>query len=272
MGRRCFSDKIVESDSFFALPENAQTLYFHLNMNADDDGFVNNAVSVAGKVKAGKAALKKLVDARFLLQFGDVFVVKHWRISNSLKNDRLKPLNYAGLAARVWVKPNRAYTDHPVAGCKTLYETKTGCAPQGELESKMESNWNPFGILTEPNITEPNITEPNLTEMASVFEQLISEYPDGNVGKRESAWDAYRQVIQDPVQAREALENLRLWRRSEQWNKEGGKYIPYFSNWLLRGTWHIKPKPMAGSGPRELDEDEIAAIRRMMAADYEDGI
>ena len=115
MGRRCFSDKVVESDAFCALPDNAQALYFHLNMNADDDGFINNAQSVMSKVKGGKTALQRLVDKRFLLQFGDVFVVKHWRISNSLKNDRLKPLTYASVAARVWVKPNRAYTDHPAA-------------------------------------------------------------------------------------------------------------------------------------------------------------
>ena len=40
--RRMFSKKITESDAFLDMPLSAQALYFHLNMAADDDGFVNN--------------------------------------------------------------------------------------------------------------------------------------------------------------------------------------------------------------------------------------
>ena len=266
MGRRCFSDKIVESDAFCSLPDNAQTLYLHLNMNADDDGFINNAQSVASKTKGGKLALQKLVEKRFLLRFGDVYVVKHWRISNSLKNDRLKPLAYASIAAQIFVKPNRAYTDHPAAGCKTIYEIKTGRPP--------ESAWNPSGIHLEsvwnPNRTEPNITEPNLTEpkeLESVCEKILTSYPEARVGNAASVMEAYKQTITNAADAAEAVANLELWKRSEQWNKDGGKYIPYLANWLLRGTWRTKPDKMAvpqgASG--ELGEAELEAIRRVLS-------
>lgn len=266
MGRRCFSDKIVESDAFCSLPDNAQTLYLHLNMNADDDGFINNAQSVASKAKSGKAALQKLVEKRFLLRFGDVYVVKHWRISNSLKNDRLKPLAYASIAAQIWVKPNRAYTDHPAAGYKTLYEIKTGRPP--------ESIWNPSGIHLEsiwnPNLTEPNLTEPNLTEpkeLESVCEKILASYPEARVGNAASVTEAYKQTITNAADAAEAAANLELWKRSEQWNKDGGKYIPYLANWILRGTWRTKPDKMAvpqgASG--ELGEAELEAIRRVLS-------
>ena len=40
--RRMFTKKITESDAFLELPLSSQCLYFHLCMNADDDGFVNN--------------------------------------------------------------------------------------------------------------------------------------------------------------------------------------------------------------------------------------
>lgn len=266
MGRRCFSDKIVESDAFCSLPDNAQTLYLHLNMNADDDGFINNAQSVASKTKGGKLALQKLVEKRFLLRFGDVYVVKHWRISNSLKNDRLKPLAYASIAAQIWVKPNRAYTDRPAAGCKTLYEIKTGRHP--------ESVWNPSGIHLEsvwnPNRTEPNITEPNITEpkeLESVCEKILASYPETRVGNAASVMEAYKQTITNAADAAEAVANLELWKRSEQWNKDGGKYIPYLANWILRGTWRTKPDKMAvpqgASG--ELGEAELEAIRRVLS-------
>ena len=105
--RRMFSTKITESDPFYALGTNAQALYLHLVMLADDDGFVNNAMSAANRIPGGKTALKCLIEKRFLLQFGAVIVVKHWRIANSLKNDRVKPLSYPDVAKCIWVKANR---------------------------------------------------------------------------------------------------------------------------------------------------------------------
>ena len=41
--KRMFSRELVESDDFLDLPLSAQALYLHICMEADDDGFVNNA-------------------------------------------------------------------------------------------------------------------------------------------------------------------------------------------------------------------------------------
>lgn len=274
-GRRCLSSKITESDPFYGLPEGAQALYLHLNMQADDDGFVNSAAGVASRFEGGAAALMKLVEKRFLLKFDDVYVIKHWRISNSLKNDRLKPLAYASIAQRIWVNANKAYTDHPITGGITLYEMRTGSKPPESLDSKWipngfqtDSNWIPN--LTEPNRTEPNITEPNRTEhkdFGQAFRTILSLYPAGRVGNAISAEDAFRQVVCTWEDFSLMEENLKLWKQSEQWDKEDGKYIPYLGNWLLRGTWREKPTklaiPKGASG--ELGEAELDAIRRVLA-------
>ena len=156
--RRMIHRKVIESDAFYALPEPAQALYTHLCINADDDGFVNCAGSIAARIKAGKAALQKLVDNRFVLRFGEVYVIKHWRMGNSLRNDRAKSPAYPGLAARIWLKPNRAYTDHPVEGCQTLLEVK--CGIQNGIHTGIP-NGIQNGSLTEQNRTERNRTEQN---------------------------------------------------------------------------------------------------------------
>ncbi len=39
--KRMFSNQIINSDVFLDMNMSAQALYFHLNMNADDDGFVS---------------------------------------------------------------------------------------------------------------------------------------------------------------------------------------------------------------------------------------
>lgn len=272
-GRRCLSSKITESDPFYALPESAQALYLHLNMQADDDGFINNAASVSTRFKGGAAALKKLVEKRFVLKFDDVYVIKHWRISNSLKNDRLKPLSYASISQKIWVKGNKAYTDHPVPGCITLYEMRTGAKPPGDWNPngfQMDSAWIPNGFPTEPNLTKPNLTEPNLTEhkeFGEVFREIHQSYPEGKAGNTKSAEDAFRQVISTFEDCKLMSENLKLWKQSEQWNKDDGKYIPYLCNWILRGTWRERPAkiaiPKGASG--ELGEAEMEFIRRALA-------
>ena len=136
--RRMFHKKVVESDPFYQLSEGAQAVYMHLCMNADDDGFVNNANGITNQFKGGPSKLSQLVERRFVLKFGDVYVIKHWRIGNSLKNDRMKLPTYPNIAAKIWIKPNRSYTDHSQEGCTTLLDIKTGI--------QMESKWNPRRI------------------------------------------------------------------------------------------------------------------------------
>ena len=50
--RRMFSKSITESDDFINLSKEAQSLYFHLCMYADDDGFINNAKSIIRGIDA----------------------------------------------------------------------------------------------------------------------------------------------------------------------------------------------------------------------------
>lgn len=273
--RRMLHRKVVESDSFYNLSEGAQAIYTHLTINADEDGFINGAKSIVSRFKRGDLRLKELVDKRFVLQFGDVYVIKHWRIGNSLKSDRTKPPTYPGIAGKLWIKPNRAYTDHPVEGCKTLLELKTGIQPESNRNPngiQMESEWNPNGIPIEQNRTEPNKNrnEPNKNRTepkrspAADFEQLWMEYPEDRRGSMQMAQDTFVTEITSEEDADQAMESLKLWKQSEQWTKDNGQYVPYLDNWLSRGIWKTRPKKLVTSGSRELDDEELEAIRRMM--------
>ena len=50
MARRMFSDEITMSDAFLNMPTESQNLYFHLGMNADDDGFISNTKMIKKSV------------------------------------------------------------------------------------------------------------------------------------------------------------------------------------------------------------------------------
>lgn len=111
--RRMFTQKIVDSDAFLDMPLSAQCLYFHLNMRADDDGFINNPKKIQRMIGASDDDLKLLIAKRFLLSFeSGVVIVKHWRMHNLIRKDRYHPSQYQDELSTLFLKENNAYTDH----------------------------------------------------------------------------------------------------------------------------------------------------------------
>lgn len=110
--KRMFTKKIIDSDAFLTMPLSAQALYFHLNMRADDDGFVNNPVRLTDYVKASFDDLKLLMAKRFIIGFDSgVIVIKHWRMHNTLKSDRYTPTDYQEEFQTLMIKANKSYTE-----------------------------------------------------------------------------------------------------------------------------------------------------------------
>jgi DnaD/phage-associated family protein len=106
-----FAKTIIDSDAFLDMPLSTQCLYFHLNMRADDDGFVNNPRRVQRLIGASDDDLKLLIAKSFVLTFeSGVIVIKHWRINNYIQKDRYHATVYKEEAEKLDVKDNRAYT------------------------------------------------------------------------------------------------------------------------------------------------------------------
>src|SRR5690606_42089045 len=87
--RRMFSKKITETDVFLDMPMSSQNLYFHLNMNADDDGFIGNVKTIKRMIGASDDDLKVLMAKEFLIPFeSGVVVIKDWKVHNYIRKDR----------------------------------------------------------------------------------------------------------------------------------------------------------------------------------------
>lgn len=109
--KRMFSKDITESDAFADMPLSTQALYFHLGMEADDDGFVNNAKKIQRGIGASPDDLNLLIAKNFIIPFkSGVVVIKHWRINNTLRNDRKNDTKYSEEMSLLTVKKNGAYT------------------------------------------------------------------------------------------------------------------------------------------------------------------
>lgn len=108
--RRMFSQKVTETDKFLDMGLTAQSLYFHLGMNADDDGFVGNPKSIKRMIGASEDDLKALVEKDYLIVFDDgVVVIKDWLVSNYVKKDRYTPTIYTDDMKLIGLDKNKRY-------------------------------------------------------------------------------------------------------------------------------------------------------------------
>lgn len=143
--RRMFAKKITESDAFLDMPSSTQMLYFHLSMNADDDGFVNNPKKIQRMCGASDDDFKLLLAKSFVLLFeSGVIVIKHWKMHNYIQADRYRPTDYVEEKSMLGLKKNKAYTlDVNKMDTKCIQDVSVGKVRLGEdsivKDSKGES-------------------------------------------------------------------------------------------------------------------------------------
>jgi hypothetical protein len=141
-----FTKKITDSDPFTEMPLSAQALYFHLNMNADDDGFLNNPKKIQRSIGASENDLKLLIAKRFILIFEKgIIVIKHWRMHNLLRKDRYTETQY-------------------LEEKDTLMLQKDGSYTEKQHELPMATTWQPSGnqVATQYSVGKDSIGKDSL--------------------------------------------------------------------------------------------------------------
>ena len=123
-----FAKTIIDSDAFLDMPLSTQSLYFHLSMRADDDGFINNPKKIQRMVGCSDDDLRLLIAKNFIIPFeSGIVVIKHWKIHNYIRGDRKKDTVYPEEMALLIEKENGAYslkTDELILLDDTNEETK----------------------------------------------------------------------------------------------------------------------------------------------------
>ena len=108
--KRMFDKTITNSDDFIDMPDSSQNLYFHLSMNADDDGFVNNWKSIMRMTGHKEDDLKVLIAKNYIIPFeSGVIVIRHWRINNYLRSDRYIETKYLEEKKQLYTDENLVY-------------------------------------------------------------------------------------------------------------------------------------------------------------------
>ena len=185
--RRMFAKKITESDSFLDMPSSTQMLYFHLSMNADDDGFVNNPKKIQRMCGASDDDFKLLIAKSFVILFeSGVIVIKHWKMHNYIQADRYRPTDYVEEKSMLGLKKNKAYTlDESKMYTKCIQDVSVGKDSIGKVSIDKDS--------IDKDIKEKDIDK-------SISKKKTVYYPDDEM--LESAFQEYltmRKKIKKPI-------------------------------------------------------------------------
>ena len=108
--RRMFSREIMQSDAFIELSNDARLLYVYLNLNADDDGFVDNPKVVARLAGCKYNTVEELKASGFVLECETgVFVVVHWMVHNYIQKDRYHETRFSDAKGKLSVNARKEY-------------------------------------------------------------------------------------------------------------------------------------------------------------------
>lgn len=100
--RRMFSKKIINSAKFLKMPVSTQCLYFHLGLNADDEGVVEG-FNIMRMISATEDDLKILVAKEFVIVLNEDLVsyITHWNEHNLIRAERKVDSIYKDLLIRL---------------------------------------------------------------------------------------------------------------------------------------------------------------------------
>lgn len=90
--KRMFSEIVIETEDFLGLSAEAQALYLHLNMRADDDGFLNNLTRLISYYETDPEHIDELEDKGYLIKFDNSnCVIRHWKQNNFIQKIKYRP-------------------------------------------------------------------------------------------------------------------------------------------------------------------------------------
>jgi hypothetical protein len=215
--KRMFDKTITNSDKFLEMPVSTQNLYFHLSMNADDDGFLDNWKSIIKISGAKEDDLKLLIAKSYIIPFeSGVIVIKHWRINNFLRKDRHTDTHYMEELMQLNISSNNEYV---------LKDWLTDGQPSKDKISKDKYIY----INTCSNDTANDISN------ESLFEAFWTAYPKKkNKGSAEK-WFKNHKPTKELVD--KMVEMIEKQKNTIDWKKNDGQFIPYPSTWLNAKGW-----------------------------------
>ncbi len=182
--RRMFSASVVESDSFLDLKPEAQALYFHLGMYADDDGILDSPRKIMRIIGFDQESIDPLIEAGFLLRFDNgMLVIADWKRNNYLQSDRYHETVQQDIKNQLFYDPKSKRYKKKIASKECIHlvselettsiqpvskaENENSIEEKREKKKRKEENFSPSAISFDAEIPDdyiPQIWETRIPE------------------------------------------------------------------------------------------------------------
>lgn len=204
--RRMFSKDVVETDKFLNMPLTSQALYFHLGMEADDDGFVASPKKVQRSVGGSDEDLETLISNGFIIRFeSGIVVLVHWKRSNYIQSDRYKKTIHKKEASLL-INENCVYHLDPDSiqhGYNPVYNTDTQDKLEEDKLNKDSIELNKDNIYVCSELSPVSKMDTEKTEPEKVETVEVEPVPSG-----------YKIILLDKSFYEIPLEKLNFWKES----------------------------------------------------------
>lgn len=244
--RRMFSKRIISSGRFLKMPPSAQALYFHLAINADDDGVVEAHLII--KITDSKEDDYSILKIkRFIYQLNEdlVVVIVDWREHNLIRPDR---------------KIDSIYKDVLKEKMPDIKLIEPQIRADRIIKNNGTSNGQPMVSIGKDRIGEDSI------DITDQFETFWKLYPR-KIGKK-TALTKWKKIKPDEQLNTTILEALKKYCKVDQWTKDNGAFIPHPSTWLNQERWNDEIKINTINNKSKFEVEHKSVSREELEEQY----
>lgn len=237
-----FDKKVVESDKFIDLPNSSKALYFMAGMDADDKGFFQPR-KLQRMCGFSDDDFKILIAKGFFITFkSGVMVVTDWNKNNWLDSRRITETEYVD-ELNLLKLINQRYE---------FKENEELAKPMLSENSIVENSIDYNIYNTCSNDKANNISNEEL------FETFWEAYPKKKNKGNAEKWFKSHKPSKELVDT--MLKKIEQQKKTKDWLKNEGQFIPYPSTWLNAKAWEDEITQVSLGKPEWFDKEITADL------------
>ena len=245
MPNRILKESICTSENIDQLTSFQETFFYRLMVNCDDYG---------------------RMDARPKVLSSKLFPLRDIRVNQV--SDALRALSSAELVALyeenghpflqmvTWdrhqtIRAKKSKYPAPDINCKQMNADEIICKQMNADESKCPRNPIQSNPIRNPN-PNPTRTGAKETDTDEQFDSFWKEYP--NRVAKQDALKAWKKLKVDQELFDKILNGLSRWKASDEWQRDGGRFIPHPATWLNGHRWEdeVRKAEPTGQAPKRI--------------------
>lgn len=120
-------------------------------------------------------------------------------------------------------------------------------SPDGQMATSGQPTDNQDGDNRQPKVSKGKVRKDKKSDL-TLFDQFYSAYPRKIA--RKNAIKAWEKINVTPELLKTMLDAIEKQKKSSQWSKDGGKFIPHPATWLNAERWNDEVEADQGSATK----------------------